>query len=72
MPDFSKCRHCEDRYVGCHSECEYYKHDKKENDKAKAYLKSFDDADVELINRRAELYRKSRKNRRYSPWRDDM
>lgn len=72
MPNFSKCRNCEDRYVGCHSECEYYANDKKENDKAKAYLRSFDAADVELINRRAELYRKSRKNRRYSPWRDDI
>lgn len=32
---FQKCINCEERYLGCHDECEYYLKDKKINDKVK-------------------------------------
>jgi hypothetical protein len=57
MKLFEKCRHCDKRYVGCHSECPDYLKDRATLDKLKA---SRGTADNEYYNYISESLQRRR------------
>lgn len=56
------CKHCTDRKVGCHGDCERYRQYKADFDAAKAEI--YGDPDQKLMLREMELKRVSRILRR--------
>ena len=44
MIQFKACHKCEERYIGCHSECSRYKAEQEENERVKAIANADRDA----------------------------
>lgn len=59
------CKNCEDRHVGCHSECDRYKKFKEEHESEKAVIREIKDKRNALNDFRSEQIQKvTRKGKR--------